>query len=132
MREYEALVKDLKNLRQRDGSGEYILPMAEDEWNTRPDTVSYGLVSLDFEADSLAGDDAKRDIAYEGSVDLYSLAKSGAGWVTLIKEALTRHCGACWSLNSRAYERETEMRHWEWVFQVGNAEVPDDGDDGEG
>lgn len=121
--EYERLVEALKALEQAEdqSAAEPVmvrLPMAEDEWYTRPDTVSYGTVRLDFEADMLAGDDAKQAIAYEGSVDLYSMVRSGAGWVELITAALTEHCGPCWSLNHHTYERETGLFHWEWAFQV--------------
>ena len=123
--EYTGLVTALKSLTQttpattEGDSGETVtLPMAEDEWNTRPDSESYGIVSLDFEPDALRGDDVKKSEAYSGSVDLFSLARSGAGWVRLITETLTEHCGACWSLNSHTYERETKLFHWEWTFEV--------------
>ena len=122
---YAELVEALKTLTQtvtpaEDGEEPEtaLLPMAEDEWYTRPDTVSYGIVSLDFEADALEGDGMKLESAYEGSVDLFSLVKSGAGWVPLITETLTEHCGPCWSLNTHNYERETGLFHWEWVFQI--------------
>ena len=123
--EYNALVADLKTLEQPLDAGTteedpemVTLPMAEDEWNTRPDTVSYGTVRLDFEADALHGDNRKVATAYEGSVDLYSLVRNGAGWIPLIKAALTRHCDGAWQLNHHTYERETGLFHWEWVFQV--------------
>lgn len=122
---YAELVEALKTLTQtvtpaEDGEEPEtaLLPMAEDEWYTRPDTVSYGIVSLDFEADALQGDGMKLESAYEGSVDLFSLVKSGAGWVQMITETLTEHCGPCWSLNTHNYERETGLFHWEWVFQI--------------
>lgn len=112
--EYNSLVTALKALEQ-DGT---VLPMAEDEWYTRPDTVSYGIVSLDFESNQLNADDAKGERAHEGSVDLFSLARNGAGWVPLITGTLETYCGPCWSLNSHTYERETGLFHWEWVFEV--------------
>ena len=112
--EYTALVTALKALTQ-DG---ITLPVAEDEWNTRPDTESYGIVSLDLEANQLNADGVKADTAHEGSMDLFSRARSGAGWVPLICGTLTEHCGACWSLNSHTYERDTGLFHWEWVFEV--------------
>lgn len=112
--EYLSLVDALKEL-QQEGIG---LPMAEDEWYTRPDTVSYGTVRLDFEVDNLTGDDLKQDTSYEGSVDLYSMVRSGAGWVELICEVLKKHCGAIWRLNNHMYERDTGLYHWEWSFQV--------------
>ena len=124
--EYTALVTDLKALAQpvdpattEEDPETVTLPMAEDEWNTRPDTVSYGTVRLDFETDALHGDDIKVAAAYEGSVDLYSLMRSCAGWIPLIKATLTEHCGGCWNLNHHTYERETGLFHWEWAFQIG-------------
>lgn len=121
--EYTALVTALKALQQvedltADPPVMVTLQMAEDGWDTRPETVSYGIVSLDFEADALHGDNRKVATAYEGSVDLYSMARNGAGWVELITAALTEHCESCWSLNHHTYERETGLFHWEWAFQV--------------
>ena len=120
---YTELVNELKALSQViDPTAEepetVTLPVAEDEWRTRPDTVSYGLVSLDFETDQLNGDSIKLDASYEGSADLFSLARNGAGWVPMITGVLTKHCGSCWRLNSHTYERETGLFHWEWVFEV--------------
>ena len=116
---YESLVTALKSLTQGTSPDPVVtLPMAENEWNTRPDTVSYGIVSLDFEADRIEGDDLKLDVSYEGSVDLFSLVKDGAGWVSMITATLTTYCGPCWSLNSHTYERETGLFHWEWTFEV--------------
>lgn len=117
--EYTALVTALKALTQGESPAQVVtLPMAEEDWNTRPDTVSYGTVRLDFEADALTGDNRKVATAFEGSVDLFSLQRDGAGWVELITAALTEHCESCWSLNHHTYERDTGLFHWEWAFQV--------------
>lgn len=116
--EYTTLVTALKSLSQGERPNQVLLPMAENGWDTRPETVSYGIVSLDFEVDALHGDNVKVAMAYEGSVDLYSLQKDGAGWVPLITGTLTDHCEGCWSLNSHQYERDTGLFHWEWAFQV--------------
>ena len=120
--EYTALVTALQALEQPEDETEdpemVTLPMAEDEWYTRPETVSYGTVRLDFEADTLEGDDVKQTTAYEGSVDLYSLVRNGAGWVEMIMETLTEHCGTAWYLNQHTYERDTGLYHWDWAFQV--------------
>lgn len=121
--EYLELVAALKALEQEadmaaDDADKVTLPMAEDEWYTRPDSVSYGTVRLDFEADALHGDNRKVATAYEGSVDLYSMARSGAGWVEMISHTLEEHCDGSWSLNLHTYERETGLFHWEWAFQV--------------
>jgi len=121
--EYTNLVAALKALQQaEDPTAEppvmVTLAMAEDEWYTRPETVSYGTVRLDFEADALHGDNIKTATAYEGSVDLFSMVRSGAGWVELICQTLTTYCDGCWSLNYHTYERDTGLYHWEWSFQV--------------
>ena len=71
-----------------------------------------------FEADALRGDNIKVATAYEGSVDLYSLNRDGAGWVDLITATLTEYCDGAWSLNHHTYERDSNLFHWEWVFQI--------------
>lgn len=116
--EYTSLVTALKALTQGESPNQVKLPMAEDNWNTRPETVSYGIVSLDFEADALRGDNIKVVTAYEGSVDLYSLNRDGAGWVDLITSTLTEYCDGAWSLNHHTYERDSNLFHWEWAFQI--------------
>ena len=117
--EYTNLVTALKGLTQGTAPDPVItLPMAENEWNTRPDSDSYGIVALDFEADALYGDNLKRITAYEGSIDLFSRSKDGSGWVELIAQTLIDYCEGAWSLNSHQYERENNIFHWEWVFQV--------------
>lgn len=116
--EYTNLVTALKALTQGESPNQVTLPMAEDDWNTRPETVSYGIVSLDFEADALRGDNIKVATAYEGSVDLYSLQRDGAGWVDLITSTLTEYCEGAWSLNHHTYERDSNLFHWEWAFQI--------------
>ena len=116
--QYEALVEALKALTQGEAPNTVTLPMAENEWDRRPEYESYGLVALDFEASAENGDNRKLDTAYEGSVDLFSHAKDGAGWVPLITGALEAYCDGCWSLNSHVYERDTGLFHWEWTFEV--------------
>ena len=119
MSEYESLVSALKALSQGEEPDIAVLQVAEDEWYTRPDSVSYGVVSLDFEAGQLHADGIKTDTAMEGSVDLFSMVRSGAGWPALIMKTLESHCGGSWMLNSHTYERETGLFHWEWSFQIG-------------
>ena len=116
--EYENLVTAMKALTQGEEPDTVTLPVAENDWNTRPDTDSYGTIALDYEADALHGDNLKQAEAYEGSMDLYSKAKDGAGWIPLIKSTLTEYCDGAWSLNYHGYERESGLFHWEWVFQV--------------
>ena len=120
--EYLNLVAAMKGL----SLGGETLPMAENEWTTRPDTESYGTIQLDFEVNALYGDNMKKVRAWEGSIDLFSRSKHGARWVEEIERVLEDCCEGCWSLNHQRYERasvsqddtETGMFHWEWVFQV--------------
>ena len=116
--EYTALVAAMKALTQGETPNTVSLPMAENGWNTRPNAESWGVIALEFEADSLHGDDVKVATAYEGSVDLFSRNRNGAGWVDLITNTLTAYCDGAWSLNSNQYETETGLFHWEWTFQV--------------
>lgn len=116
--DYTSLVTDLKAMTQGEGTQEITLPVVENSWDTRPDSDSYGIVSLDFEVGALYGDNVKKATAYEGSFDLFSISKDGAGWLPIIKNVLTKNCDGCWSLNSHQYERETGLFHWEWSFQV--------------
>ena len=116
--EYTNLVNAMKALTQGEEPNTVTLPVAENEWYPRPETDSYGIIALDFETDALHGNNLKQVTAYEGSMDLYSRMKDGAGWISLIRGALTEHCEGAWKLNSHTYERETGLFHWEWVFQV--------------
>ena len=116
--EYTSLVTALKALTQGETPNVRTLPVAEIEWNTRPNADSYGIVTLDFEADALYGDNLKQVTAYDGSFDLFSRNKDGDGWVEMIAQTLIEHCEGAWSLNSHQWERENGIFHWEWVFQV--------------
>ena len=100
--QYEALVAALKALTQGEAPTTVTLPMAENEWYTRPDSESYGIVALDFEAGAIRGDDQKVDTSYEGSVDLFSHAKDGAGWVPLVTGTLAAELGADVTMAKRA------------------------------
>ena len=118
---YEALLADMKALEKEPATTSEqaeVLPVEEDGWDTRPDVESYGEIQLEFEADSLDGDNVKLNRAFEGSIDLYSRKRTGDGWIQLIEQTLTKHCGANWILNYHGYERETALSHWEWAFQI--------------
>ncbi len=112
--EYTELVDAMKHLTQNGTT----LPVAEDEWATRPDADSYGMIRLEFEPDALQGSNRKTNTAYEGSMDLFSLSRTGGGWIEKITETLTEYCDGAWRLNHHAYERETRLFHWEYVFQI--------------
>ena len=108
--QYENLVTALKAI--------YGCPFAENGWDSRPETTSWGEVSCDFEADALHGDNVKQARACEGSIDLFSRRKNGEDIPQLIEETLTTVCEGCWHLNNFQWEHENDIFHWEWVFQV--------------
>ena len=120
---YEALVTAMKSLTQEPlttSEPAITLPVAEDEWKTRPDAESWGAITNTTEAGSLNGDNGKDDRSFAGSVDLFSYQRIGAGWIGLIEKTLRDFCGASWSLNSRQHERDNGIFHWEWYFEVMN------------
>ena len=125
MTRYEKMVLALKSLTQGESPNAVTLQMAEERWDTRPDTDSYGYVNLEFEAGQLNADDLKEDAGFEGSVDLFSHSRSGSGWKSLVERTLTEYCGTCWEMNSRQYEAETGLFHWEYVFQITDEEAGD-------
>lgn len=119
--EYLELVTAMKSLTQESAvtsEPDKTLPVGRDGWNKRPDHDSYGLIKLDFEVDSMDGDNLKRFRSYEGTMDLYSRKRDGDGWIALIEQVLTEHCESCWRLDYHTYETETSLYRWEWVFQV--------------
>jgi len=108
--QYQELVAGLQSI--------YGCPFAENGWTSRPNTDSYGVVTLEYEPNALHGDDMKQIRAFEGSVDLFSRKKDGDSFIPLIEEALNVTCEGCWHLNSHQWERNEGLFHWEWVFQV--------------
>ena len=108
-KEYEDLVKKLKE------SG---IPFVEYGWDTCPNG-DYGVVSLDFEADSLNGDDGKRMTSWQGSVDLFVRMKKDLERLKdLVENAREEVCEASWQVNSIQHESQTGYFHYEWVFEV--------------
>lgn len=105
---YNELVEDLKSLTNVD--------FVEHEWATRP-TGNHGTVQLDFDAEQDSGDNAHMDIAYQGSVDLYT---RGQGWdvASMVEHVLEMHCGASWHLNLKTYDSATRLIHREYVFEI--------------
>ena len=120
LNQFNALVTAMKALNKAATTSEpdNILPVAENEWNTRPDAESYGQIMYEFEAGMLEGDNLKQDRAYEGSMDLYSRKKDGDGWIPLIEKVLSEHCESCWMLNYHTKEAGTNLFRWEWTFQI--------------
>lgn len=120
---YPELVAAMKSLTQEPlttSEQAQTLPVAEDEFKTRPNAESWGLITNETESGNLNGDNRKNDRAFAGSVDLFSYQRNGGGWIGLIEKTLTDYCGASWELNSRQHESENGVFHWEWTFEVMN------------
>ena len=116
--EYEALVAALKLAS---------VPFAEYGWKNRPEGA-YGVVQLDFESGTLDGDGGKLDRSWEGSVDLFYPKLTDRGeLIEEIEEIMTEVLGNSWELNSTQYETGTGLFHVEWVFEVMDNAVPDEG-----
>ena len=115
--EYEALVAALKLMD---------IPFAEYGWKTRPEGA-YGVVSLDMEAGNLNAGNAKRDRAWEASVDVfYTKLTDRNDIIGGVEEILTEICGPSWELNSTQYENDTGLFHIEWICRVMNQEGEED------
>ena len=107
--EYTALVGALQDTE---------IPFAEYGWKTRPEGT-YGVVGLDMEAGSLAGDMGKQDRAFDVKVDVFFRKLADReGIAGTVEEALGACLGAAWELNSLQYETETGMFHIEWIGKV--------------
>lgn len=94
------------------------VPFAENGWATRPES-DYGVVQLDFEADSLVGDNRKVARSWQGSVDLFFHKKTDrAGLIAEVEGILEDTFESAWYMNTSTYETETGLFHIEWVFET--------------
>ena len=77
----------------------------------------YVVWAEDSEYDSVEADNRKVNQTIEGTIDLFTKEENDA-LVDEIQGALCEYC-ISFRLNTVAYEEETEVIHWEWVWQVG-------------
>lgn len=68
------------------------------------------------EAESLFGNDKHEEQTIQGSIDLYSKTEFEP-LIDLIQEALTA-ADISFALNLVEYEDETELIHYEWVWEM--------------
>ena len=92
------------------------IPFAEFAWDSRPDET-YGVVSIDGEADALEANGHKENQAPQGTIDLYSKENDRTAMQT-IQDILNTINGCSWYLNTVQYEDTTRLIHWEWVFTL--------------
>ena len=94
------------------------VPAAENAWTTRPDAQEYIVFAIEYEPGADTGDNRKLGREWEGSVDLFSRNKHGNGVQLQIERLLDEHFECSWRLNHYAWEPETGLFHWEWVFNT--------------
>lgn len=92
------------------------IPFAAYAWDRAPEPP-YGVISLEGQEESDAGDDRITHQALRGSIDLFVAGGSSQDPKT-VQDAINGIVP--WRLNSVQYEDDTGLVHWEWIFeQVG-------------
>ena len=74
------------------------------------------LVWAEDGANDFSADGRHCERAWQGTIDLYTLNEAD-GLADAVEDALDK-TRAAWYLNSVQYEEETELIHYEWVFEV--------------
>ena len=90
------------------------IPFAEYGWDHRP-VPPYGVVSIEGPGDIVAGDDQIIHQALRGSIDLY-VGSPDLTWMTTVQGAINGL--VAWSLNSVQREEDTNLIHYEWIFEM--------------
>lgn len=92
------------------------IPFTAYAWDRAPDPP-YGVISLEGQEDSDAGDDRITHQALRGSIDLFVPNKLPT-YPKMVQDAINGVVP--WRLNSVQFEDDTGLIHWEWIFeQVG-------------
>lgn len=92
------------------------IPFAEFAWDRRPN-VNYGVVAIDGAGQHEHGDNVTTNQAIEGTVDLFTYGNDRAE-VSTIQSVFDGFEGCSWYLESVQFESDTQLIHWEWVFQL--------------
>ena len=92
------------------------IPVAEYAWDSRPDD-DYMVISLDGEGQTVWADDKMVHQAPSGSIDLYSKSNDRSKMLA-VQDVLNNFEGCSWYLNNIMYEQDTQLLHWEFVFDL--------------
>lgn len=89
------------------------IPFEAYGWDNAP-SGTYGVVSLEGQEDSVAGDNRIHHQSIRGSIDLFV-----AGIETTAPKAVQDAINGlvAWRLNSIQYEDDTRLIHYEWIFE---------------
>lgn len=90
------------------------IPFAAYGWDKSPHGVSYGVISLEGQEESLAGDNRIQQQAIRGSIDLFV---PGVSTVDAEKVQNAINGYVAWRLNSVQYENDTGLVHYEWIYE---------------
>lgn len=74
------------------------------------------IVWAEDSADDFIADDKHVEILMSGTIDLYTSEENDPLFAKIVDALNGIPCA--WYLNSTQYEEETELIHFEWVFQV--------------
>jgi len=95
------------------------IQFVETAWIPAPKGVNYGVVSLEGSAGSVWADGHQRERVDEGSVDLFTI-DNGRDLRDQLEALLNGVEGLGWRFNSRQWEQDTGLTHYEWVIQWAN------------
>lgn len=89
------------------------IPFAAYGWDNAP-SGTYGVVSLEGQEDSVAGDNMIQEQSIRGSIDLFVEGIATTAPVA-VQDAINGL--VAWRLNSIQYEDDTRLIHYEWIFE---------------
>lgn len=95
-----------------------LTPLTEQVWHytAPPRTQLPYIVWAEDGANHFQSDNKNVETAYTGTIDLYTKTEEDP-LMELIPSALNK-TGTAWYLNSVQYEEETQIIHYEWVWEV--------------
>lgn len=89
------------------------IPFAAYGWDHAPGGT-YGVISLEGQEESVAGDNRIHHQSIRGSIDLFVKGISTTAAQT-VQNAINGV--VAWRLNSVQYEDDTGLVHYEWIFE---------------
>ena len=102
---FDALIMALRN------TG---IPFAEYGWDHSP-AAPYGVIAIEGQGDSVAGDGCILHQSLRGSIDLF-VKSPDTMWMAMVQDAINGL--AAWRLNSVQREEDTNIIHYEWIFEM--------------
>lgn len=99
-----------------------LLTVSEDVYHyARPHGMKAPFIVWQEDGEGIRGGANNRRLPYQtahGTIDLFTLTEYDP-LIDAIQEALDNAESVAWALNSVQYEDETNLIHYEWVFESG-------------